>query len=43
MFCLLKLKKLYTAYFSKNNSNHEKQVTLVMIPNGKWCNAKSEG
>ena len=37
MFCILKKKKIYPAYVSKNNSNHEKQVILLMIPNGdKW-------
>ena len=25
--------KIYPAYVSKNNSNHEKQVILLMIPN----------
>ena len=27
--------KIYPAYVSKNNSNHEKQVILLMIPNEK--------
>ena len=27
--------KIYPAYVSKNNSNHEKQVILLMIPNGE--------
>ena len=37
MFCMLKNKKIYSAYVSKHNSNSEKQVILFMIPNGeKW-------
>ena len=37
MFCMLKKKKIYPAYVSKHNSNHEKQVILLMIANGeKW-------
>ena len=31
-----KKEKVYSAYVSKNNSNHEKQVILLMIANGKW-------
>ena len=31
MFCILKKKKIYPAYVLKNNSNREKQVTLLMI------------
>ena len=27
--------KVYTAYVSKDNSNCEKQIILLMIPNGK--------
>ena len=34
MFCTLKKKK-YPAYVSKHNSNCEKQVILLMIPNGE--------
>ena len=30
-------------YFSKNNSDHEKQVILLMIPNEEKHKAKSEG
>ena len=33
MFCMLKKEKY--AYFSKQNSNREKQVILLMISNGK--------
>ena len=37
MFCLLKMKKKYSAYVSKNNANREKQVILLMISNGeRW-------
>ena len=32
-FCMLK--KMYPAYISKHNSNLEKQVILLMIPNGE--------
>ena len=35
MFCMLKKKKIYLAYVSKHNSNREKQVILLIIPNGK--------
>ena len=29
--------KIYPAYVSKHNSNHEKQTILLMIPNGeRW-------
>ena len=28
-----KKEKIYPAYVSKHNSNHEKQVILLMIPN----------
>ena len=35
MFCMLKKKKIYPAYVSKNNSNREKQVILLLIPNRK--------
>ena len=36
MFCMLK-KEIYTAYVTKHNSNREKQVILLMVPNGeKW-------
>ena len=33
MFCMLKKEKIYPAYVSKHNSNHEKQVILLMISN----------
>ena len=32
---MLKKKKIYLTYASKHNSNHEKQVILLMIPNGE--------
>ena len=46
-----KKEETYLAYISKNNSNREKQVILLMIPNGNGCKrsktlakqAKSEG
>ena len=31
MFCMLKKKKIYPAYVSKHNSNHEKQVILLKM------------
>ena len=32
-----KKEKIYGSYFSKHNSNHKKQVILLMTPNGeKW-------
>ena len=37
------LNKIYPAYVSKNNSNHEKQVILLMIPNGKGPEATIHG
>ena len=36
----VKEEKIYPAYVSKSNSNHEKQVIILMIPNGerrRWC------
>ena len=30
-----KKEKIYPAYVSKHNSNREKQVILLMIPNGE--------
>ena len=30
-----KKEKIYATYFSKHNSNREKQVILLMIPNGE--------
>ena len=38
-----KKENIYPAYVSKHNSNREKQVILLMIPNGKGCQGKSEG
>ena len=35
MFYMLKKKKIYPAFVSKHNSNREKQVILLMIPNGE--------
>ena len=32
-----KKEKIYPDYVSKNNSNREKQVILLMIPNGEGC------
>ena len=31
----VKKEKIYPAYVSKHNSNREKQVVLLMIPNGE--------
>ena len=39
---MLRKTKIYPAYVSKHNSNCEKQITLLMIPNrGKLREAKS--
>ena len=38
-----KKEKIYFAYVSKHNLNHEKQVILLMIPNGNGREAESEG
>ena len=35
MFCIPKKKKKNSVYVSKHNWNCEKQVILLMIPNGK--------
>ena len=35
MFCMLKKEKMYPAYASKHNSNREKQIIFLMIPNGE--------
>ena len=35
MFCMQKKKKIHRAYVSKSNSNREKQVFPLMIPNGE--------
>ena len=37
-----KKEKLYPVYFSKHNSNREKQVTLLMISNGEKRGPKFE-
>ena len=34
MFCILKKKK-YISFMSQNNSTREKQVILLIIPNGE--------
>ena len=34
-----KKEKMYPAYVSKHNSDHEKQVIILMIPNGEGRNA----
>ena len=38
-----KKEKIYFAYVSKHNLNREKQVILLMIPNGNGREAESEG
>ena len=43
MFCILKKKKIDPAYVSKHNSNCEKQVILLIIPNGKGREVMCEG
>ena len=39
----MKKEKIYPAYVSKNNSNRENQVIIVMIQNREGCKGKSEG
>ena len=39
----VKKDKIYSAYVSKHNSNCEKQVILLMIPNEQGIEAKSKG
>ena len=44
IFLYAKKEKIYPAYVSKNNSNCEKQVILLMISKGeKLRESKSEG
>ena len=38
-----KKEKIYPAYVSKHNSNHGKQVILLIIPSREKCKAKFEG
>ena len=38
MFCDLKNKNIYPDYASKRNSKREKQVILLIIPNGEGWN-----
>ena len=38
-----KKEKIYPAYVSKYNSNHEKQVILLMIPNREGITSKYHG
>ena len=40
---MLKQKKYILFVFHKNNSNHEKQVILLMIQNRGKCKTNSEG
>ena len=42
MCCMLKKKKIYPAYVSKNNSNGEKQVIHLMISNREKSGATSK-
>ena len=37
------MKEIYPTYVSKHSSKREKQVILLMIPNGEKREAKSEG
>ena len=36
MFCILKNEKIYPAYISKRNSNHEKIILLMIANAGGW-------
>ena len=39
MFCMLKKKRCILPMYQKHDSNSEKQVNLLMIPNGKGKNS----
>ena len=41
VFSMLRKKKVYPAYISKHNSNHEKQAILLMISNGEGWHYKN--
>ena len=43
MSCMLKNKKLYSAFFSKHSLTCEKHAILLMISNGEKRLARSEG
>ena len=43
MFCILKRKKIYSAYVSNNGSNREKQVILSMVSKIEGRESKSKG
>ena len=43
MFCMVDKQKIYPVYVSKNNSNFEKQVILLMISDREKCEDKFEG
>ena len=43
MFCMLKKKKIYSAYASKYNLYHEKKVIILTILNGEGSKAKFKG
>ena len=43
MFCMGDKQKIYPVYVSKNNSNCEKQVILLMISDREKCEDKFEG
>ena len=43
MFCMVDKQKIYPVYVSKNNSNCEKQVILLMISDREKCEDKFEG
>ena len=43
MFPVVKKKKIYVAYVSKDNSNPEKLFILLMISGGEKWEAKSKG
>ena len=43
MFCILKRKKIHSAYVSNNSSNREKQIILLMVSNIEGRETKSKG
>ena len=42
MFCMWKKKTICHAYVSKNDSNREEKVIILVIPNGEGHQAKSK-
>ena len=43
MFFMLGNKKAHSVYDSKHNSNREKQIVILIIPNGEGRETNSKG